>query len=73
VISLYTYTIIASAPFGGLLGGWLAGVGGTELAFAISGGTGVAAALTGAAVLRGRRVPARRVTREAPLPDEAPV
>ena len=70
VISLYTYTIIASAPLGGLLGGWLAGVGGTRLAFAVSGGAGVSAACVGAAALRGRRVPARRVAVEAPL-DEA--
>ncbi len=72
VISLYTYTIIASAPFGGLLGGWLAGAGGTELAFAVSGGAGVAAVAAGAAALHGRRVPARHVAAEAPLPEEAP-
>jgi len=54
VISLYTYTIIASAPLGGLLGGWLADAGGTELAFAVSGGAGLAAAAAGAAVLGGR-------------------
>jgi len=72
VISLYTYTLLASAPLGGLLGGWLADVGGTELAFAVSGGAGVAAAATGAAVLHGRRVPARHVGAEAALPDEVP-
>ena len=71
VISLYTYTIIASAPLGGLLGGWLAGVGGTTLAFAVSGGAGVTATAAGAAALHGRRVRARRVAVEAPLPDEA--
>jgi MFS family permease len=70
VISLYTYTIIASAPLGGLLGGWLAGVGGTRLAFAVSGGAGVSAACVGAVVLRGRRVPARHVAVDVPL-DEA--
>jgi MFS family permease len=70
VISLYTYTIIASAPLGGLLGGWLADVGGTRLAFAVSGGAGIAAALAGGAVLRGRRVASRRLTAELPLPDE---
>jgi MFS family permease len=51
VISLYTYTIIASAPFGGLLGGWLADVGGTELAFAVAGAAGVAAVLVAAFAL----------------------
>lgn len=71
VISLYTYTVIAAAPLGGLLGGWMADVGGTRLAFAISGGAGVAAALAGAAVLHGSLVPARRVARELPVPDES--
>jgi MFS family permease len=54
VISLYTYTIIASAPLGGLLGGWLASVGGTELAFAVAGLAGLAAAAGGLLVLRPR-------------------
>ena len=71
VISLYTYTIIASAPLGGLLGGWLAGVGGTELAFAVSGGAGASAALLGGVALLGRRVPARHVPPEVPLQEEA--
>ena len=70
VISLYTYTIIASAPLGGLFGGWLADVGGTELAFAVSGSAGLTAAIAGALILSGRRVPARSVA-DAPLPDEA--
>jgi predicted MFS family arabinose efflux permease len=52
VISLYTYTIIASAPLGGLLGGWLADVGGTTLAFAVCGGVSSAAVVVGAATLR---------------------
>jgi MFS family permease len=71
VISLYTYTIIASAPVGGLLGGWLAGVGGTTLAFAVSGTAGVTATALGAVALHGRRVRSRRLTVEA-LPDETP-
>lgn len=54
VISLYTYTVIASAPIGGLLGGWLASVGGTELAFAVAGSAAVAATFAGAAALAGR-------------------
>jgi MFS family permease len=60
-ISLYGYGTLASAPFGGLLGGWLAEVGGTELAFAVSGGACVAAALAGGAVLYTRQVPTARV------------
>jgi MFS family permease len=71
VISLYTYTIIASAPLGGLLGGWLAGLGGTELAFAVSGGAGLSAALLGGVALLGRRVPVRHVAPDVPLPEEA--
>jgi MFS family permease len=51
VISLYTYTIIATAPIGALLSGLLADVGGTELAFAVAGGAGLAAVLAGAVVL----------------------
>jgi MFS family permease len=71
VISLYTYTVIASAPIGGLLGGWFAEVGGTRLAFAVSGGAGVAASAAAAFALRGRGVHARLVAREPVLPDEA--
>ena len=52
VISLYTYTVIAATPLGSLLGGWLAGVGGTPLAFAVCGGVSTAAVMAGAAVLR---------------------
>ena len=48
--SLYTYTLLAGAPFGGLLAGWLAHVAGTELAFAVSGLAGLL--VTALAVLR---------------------
>jgi MFS family permease len=71
VISLYTYTIIASAPFGGLLGGWLAGVGGTELALAVAGCAGITATVVGAAALHDRGPRRRAVTHESPVPDEA--
>jgi hypothetical protein len=71
VISLYTYTVLASAPLGGLLGGWLAQRGGTMLAFAVSGSAGVAAALVGAAVLQGTRLPMNRVALEATPEDVA--
>jgi predicted MFS family arabinose efflux permease len=70
VISLYTYTVLASAPLGGLLGGWLAQRGGTTLAFAVSGSAGVAAALAGGAVLRGVRMPAHRVALESVAGDD---
>jgi predicted MFS family arabinose efflux permease len=71
VISLYTYTVLASAPLGGLLGGWLAQRGGTMLAFAVSGSAGVAAALIGGAVLRGTRMPMHRVALEGAAEDVA--
>jgi MFS family permease len=62
LISLYTYTLLASAPLGGLLGGWLADVGGTELAFALCGGAGLAASVAGALVLGGSGRILRRLT-----------
>jgi MFS family permease len=45
VLSLYLFAFAGLAPLGGLLAGWLADVGGTELAFAIAGATGIAMAL----------------------------
>jgi MFS family permease len=54
VISVYTYTIIATAPLGALLSGWLADVGGTEVAFAVAGGIGLAAVVVGSAALAPR-------------------
>jgi hypothetical protein len=71
VISLYTYTVLASAPVGGLLGGWLAQRGGTTLAFAVSGSAGVAAALVGAAALQGTRMSARRIALDSTAEDVA--
>ena len=41
VLSLYLFAFAGLAPIGGLLAGWLAEVGGTELAFGIAGITGV--------------------------------
>ncbi len=39
MIGLYLYAFIGLAPVGGLLTGWLAELGGTELAFAVAGAT----------------------------------
>lgn len=66
VISLYTYTILATAGLGGLAGGWLADLGGTELAFAVGGGSGIAAVTAATLALRG--VPERHAA-ALPLPD----
>jgi MFS family permease len=54
VLSLYLFAFAGLAPVGGLLTGWLAEVGGTELAFAIAGATGLAMALL---AWRGRAAP----------------
>ena len=42
VLSFYLFAFAGTAPLGGLLAGWLSEVGGTELAFSVSGGTAVA-------------------------------
>jgi MFS family permease len=44
VLSLYLFAFGGLAPLGGLLAGWLAEVGGTELAFGVAGATGLASA-----------------------------
>jgi MFS family permease len=46
VLSLYLLAFGGVAPLGGLLAGWLAEVGGTELAFTVAGATGLACAAT---------------------------
>ena len=43
VVSLYLFAFAGLAPIGGLVAGWLAQVGGTGLAFAVAGLTGLAA------------------------------
>jgi MFS family permease len=41
VVSLYLFAFAGLAPIGGLVAGWLADVGGTELAFAVAGISGL--------------------------------
>lgn len=43
VVSLYLFAFAGLAPIGGLVAGWLAEIGGTELAFGIAGVSGLAA------------------------------
>jgi MFS family permease len=43
LIGLYLFAFAGAAPIGGLLAGWLAEIGGTRLAFAVAGGTSLAA------------------------------
>jgi MFS family permease len=54
VIGLYYFAFNGSGPIGGLLTGWLAAEGGTELAFAVAGT--VALATTAGVVLLGRPI-----------------
>jgi MFS family permease len=56
VVGLYLFGFVGLAPIGALLAGWLVEVGGTELAFAVSGVTGLGAVVLASRV---RRVPAR--------------
>jgi MFS family permease len=58
VLSLYLFVFAGLSPIGGLLAGWLADVGGTELAFAVAGVSGLFA--TGLAVVRLRDLRAAR-------------
>ena len=45
VMSLYAYVFFGTAPLGGLLAGWLADRGGTELAYFVAGAAGVVMAV----------------------------
>jgi MFS family permease len=47
VLGIYGYVFFGTAPLGGLLAGWLAETGGTELAFFVAGVIGVAATVYG--------------------------
>lgn len=53
VLGLYYLAFNGSMPLGGILAGWLAATGGTELAFAVGGAGALTAALAGAAILHG--------------------
>jgi MFS family permease len=58
VLSLWLLAFAGAAPLGGLLAGWLAEVGGTELAFGVAGVAGLAMTVFGLQVLReGRFAP----------------
>ena len=60
VLGLYLFAFAGLTPIGGLLAGWLAEVGGTELAFGVAGTCGLAATAFAAARLRRARTPRRR-------------
>ena len=60
MLGLYLFAFAGLTPIGGLLAGWLAEVGGTELAFAVAGACGLAVTAYAAARLRRARTPRRR-------------
>ena len=71
VLGLYLFAFAGFSPVGGLLAGWLADVGGTELAFAVAGVAGLTVTALAVARLRGTSLPRRRapliaVTEEEP-------
>ncbi|HEV3408097.1 MAG TPA: MFS transporter [Gaiellaceae bacterium] len=55
VISLYFFAFMGSGPVAGLLAGWLAEVGGTQLAFTVAGAAALTASVVAALVLRVQR------------------
>jgi len=55
VVSLWLFAFAGLAPLGGLLAGWLADVGGTELAFSVTGGVSLATSLFAAGTMARRR------------------
>jgi MFS family permease len=63
VLAIYLFVFAGFSPIGGLLAGWLADVGGTELAFAVAGVSGLVA--TGLAAVRLRDL--RAVRRRGPV------
>ena len=59
VMGIYGYVFFGSAPLGGLLAGWLAQLGGTQLAFVVAGAVSLAAAIYGRIELTHRPEPTR--------------
>ena len=65
VLSLWLFAFAGLAPVGGLVAGWLADVGGTQLAFAVAGGAGLAIAGLAFAQRPFRKRPAEPAAAEA--------
>ena len=61
VLGLYLFAFAGLTPIGGLLAGWLADLGGTELAFAVAGVCGLAVTAYAVLRLRGVRTPRKHV------------
>jgi len=66
VVSLYLWAFAGLAPVGGLLAGFLTDLGGTQLAFLVSGGTGLLMTLIAGRELRARRDAARSAVLHRP-------
>jgi MFS family permease len=66
VLGLYLFVFAGLSPVGGLLAGWLASVGGTELAFAVAGISGLAVTAYAIARARGRKKMPSLVAAEEP-------
>jgi MFS family permease len=60
VLGLYLFAFAGLSPVGALLAGWLADVGGTELAFADAGTAGLTVTALAVAQSRGWRLPSRK-------------
>jgi MFS family permease len=65
VVGLYYYAFNGTGPAGGILAGWLAARGGTELAFLVAGAAGLTGTLWAASRLRGPRI-------AGPVPEAVP-
>jgi MFS family permease len=60
VLGIYLFAFAGLSPIGGLLAGWLADVGGTELAFGVAGTAGLTVTALAVAQARGWRLPSRK-------------
>ena len=69
LLALYLLAIAGVAPIGSVISGWLAGVGGTELAFLVAGGASLPMVLYTAYRMRHVRATARREAVVAEVPD----
>ena len=66
VMGIYGYVFFGTAPLGGLLAGWLAQTGGTELAFLVAGGVSFLTALWARVELQhGEATPGRQLSATA--------
>jgi MFS family permease len=65
MVALYLFAFVGIAPAGGLLTGWLADVGGTQLAFAVAGVTSLVTIAVASALRRNAQTPRSAVVSRA--------